>query len=64
MQGKHVYMNVNLAWEFWKDVPVAFLNKLKHVSFPVAFVALMTLWGTASLIFFFVLRAIERAINS
>lgn len=56
-------MNVNLAWELWKDVPVKLLNKLKHVSFPVAFLALMSLWGTASLIFFFVMRGIERLIS-
>jgi hypothetical protein len=56
-------MNVNLAWELWKDVPIKFFNKLKTVSFPVAFLALLGLWGTASLIFFFVLRGLERLIN-
>lgn len=53
-------MNVNLAWELWKDVPVKLFEKLKHVNAFYAFIALMVLWNTASVIFFFVLRFIER----
>ena len=56
-------MNVNLAWEFWKDVPVKLLNKLKQAPFYVAFVSLIGIWGTASLIFFFVMRGLESLIN-
>jgi hypothetical protein len=58
--GKHVYMNVNLVWQFWKDVRIKLLGKLKHAPFWVAFPSLMIIWGTASLIFFMVLRKLER----
>lgn len=52
-------MNINMAWELWKDVPIRFLDKLKQASFPVALSAILVLWGTASFIFYNILKKIE-----
>lgn len=54
-----MYMNINLAWELWKDVHIKFLDKLKELAFPAAFSVIMSIWAVASFVFYNLLRKIE-----
>jgi len=47
---KHVYMNINLSWELWKDVKIGFLDNLYKILPPSFLIVLLSIvWDIGNL---------------
>lgn len=64
MSGKHVYMNINLSWELWKDVKIKFLEVFAKQPFYIYLPCLLVVWGGMSYIFFEGLRVVQQSVIS
>ena len=62
VSGKHVYMNINLSWELWKDVKIKFLEVFAKQPFYIYLPSLLVVWGGMSYIFFELLRGLQRVV--